>query len=117
MVRPEWLATRSEEPIDPALPIVDSHHYLYDRPGCRYLIKEFLGDVHSGHNIRASVIVQARSMLRAGAAPHLAPLGETEFANGMAAMSASGSYGEVRVCSGIVGYADLTLGDAIRLGA
>jgi predicted TIM-barrel fold metal-dependent hydrolase len=64
--------------------------------------------------VRATVIVQARAMLRADAPPHLQPLGETEFANGVAAMSASGLYGNARVCAGMVGFADLTLGEAIR---
>jgi predicted TIM-barrel fold metal-dependent hydrolase len=41
-------------------------------------------------------------------------VGETEFVNGVAAMSASGLYGPSRLCAGIVGYADLTLGDAVR---
>jgi L-fuconolactonase len=113
-VRPEWLATRVEEALEPALPIVDAHHHLYDRPGYRYLLDDFLRDIDSGHNIRATVIVQARSMLRADAPPHLQPLGETEFANGVAAMSASGLYGDARVCAGIAGFADFTLGDAIR---
>ena len=35
------------------------------------------------------------------------PVGETEFVNGVAAMSASGSYGTTEVCAGIVGHADL----------
>ncbi|WP_181360583.1 amidohydrolase [Variovorax sp. WS11] len=113
-VRPDWLASREEEALEPALPIVDSHHHLYDRPGSRYLLDDLLRDLNCGHNVRATVIVQARSMLRVDAPPHLQPLGETEFANGMAAMSASGIYGDTRVCAGIVGYADLTLGSAIR---
>lgn len=113
-VRPDWLATRHEEALDPTIPVVDSHHHLYDRPGIRYLLDEFLQDLQAGHDIRATVHLQARSMLRADAPPNLQPLGETEFANGIAAMSASGLYGDVRVCAGIVGFADLTLGDAIR---
>ena len=90
-VRPEWLATHQEPPLDPMLAVIDSHHHLYDRPGCRYLLDDLLRDLYDGHNVRATVHVQARSMLRAGAPPHLQPLGETEFANGVAAMSASGS--------------------------
>jgi L-fuconolactonase len=113
-VRPEWLATREEEPLDAALPIVDAHHHLYDRPGSRYLLDDLLRDLYSGHNVRATVIVQARAMLRADALPHLQALGETEFANGVAAMSASGLYGDARVCAGIVGFADFTRGDAVR---
>lgn len=113
-VRPEWLASRVEQPLDPALPIVDSHHHLYDRPGSRYLLDNYLEDLYSGHNVRATVIVQARSMLNPHAQPDVQPLGETEFANGVAAMSASGIYGDARVCAGIVGFADLTLGDRVR---
>ena len=43
------------------------------------------------------------------------PVGETEFVNGIAAMSASGGFGSTRVAGGIVGFADLALGD--RVGA
>jgi L-fuconolactonase len=41
-------------------------------------------------------------------------VGETEFANGMAAMSASGIYGSTRHCAGIVGHADLSLGSRVE---
>ncbi len=42
------------------------------------------------------------------------PVGETEFANGIAAMSGSGIYGNTRACAGIVGHADLTLGSRVE---
>jgi L-fuconolactonase len=42
------------------------------------------------------------------------PVGETEFVAGIAAMSDSGNYGKTRVAAGIVGYADLTLGDRVE---
>jgi predicted TIM-barrel fold metal-dependent hydrolase len=42
------------------------------------------------------------------------PVGEVEFANGVAAMAASGTYGKTRVCAGIVGTADLSLGAAVE---
>ena len=41
-------------------------------------------------------------------------IGETEFVNGVAAMSASGTYGDFRACAGIVSKADLLLGDAVK---
>lgn len=113
-IRPEWLVATPEGPIEPTIPVVDAHHHLYDRPGGRYLLDELLTDLHSGHDVQATVIVQARSMLRADVAPALQPLGETEFANGVAAMSASGNYGRARVGAAIVGQADLLLGDAVR---
>ena len=110
---PEWLANYSEEILEPELPIVDPHHHLWDR-GYRYLLEEFLADIGSGHNIQASVFVQCNSMYRADGDPDLAPVGETEFVNGIAAMSASGNYGPARVCAGIVGFAEMRLGDRVE---
>ena len=44
----------------------------------------------------------------------MAPVGEVEFVNGIAAMSASGNYGPCRVAEAIIGHADLTLGAPVR---
>jgi predicted TIM-barrel fold metal-dependent hydrolase len=112
-VNEDWLALRREEPIDPNLPIIDPHHHLWDR-GLRYLFDELKDDIDTGgHNIRATVYLQCGSMYRAEGDPKLAPVGETEFVNGVAAMSASDLYGSVRFCAGIVGFADLLLGAAV----
>jgi predicted TIM-barrel fold metal-dependent hydrolase len=114
-VREEWLSTTMEEALDPAQTIIDPHHHLWDQPGWRYLLDELLADLRSGHDVRATVYVQSsRSMLRADGPPAMRGVGETEFANGIAAMCASGAYGAVRACAGIVGAADLTLGEAVR---
>jgi L-fuconolactonase len=104
-----WLEGRKEDALDPSLPIVDPHHHLWDR-GSRYLLDEFRADLDSGHDIRATVFVQCDAMYRAEGDPDFAPVGETEFVNGVAAMSASGGYGPTRVCAGIVGFADLQIG-------
>jgi len=104
-----WLRGRREAIIEPDLPIVDPHHHLWDR-GSRYLLDEFSSDIETGHNIRGSVFVQCDSMYRADGDPDFAPVGETEFVNGVAAMSASGGYGPARICAGIVGFAELRLG-------
>ncbi|MGH7047100.1 MAG: amidohydrolase family protein [Stellaceae bacterium] len=114
-VRPDWLDRRREEIIDPALPIVDPHHHLVNRPETgRYLLPELLADTGSGHNITKTVYLEWLSMYRAHGRTELRPVGEVEFANGVAAMSASGAYGATRVCAGIVGYADLALGAAVE---
>jgi L-fuconolactonase len=113
-VRPEWLARRHEEAIDPDLPIVDAHHHLWDRPGWRYLFDEYLGDIgRCGHNITASVFMQCQAMYRADGPEELRVIGETEFVNGIAAMSASGRYGSARICAGIVGHANLLIGERV----
>src|SRR6202521_5990024 len=109
-VREDWLAQWGEAILEPDLPIVDPHHHLWDRPGWRYLLEDLLADVNSGHRIVATVFVRCRSMYRRDGPEELRPLGETEFVNGVAAMSASGGYGAARICAGIVGPADLRLG-------
>jgi predicted TIM-barrel fold metal-dependent hydrolase len=112
--RPRWLAQREEEVLDPARPIVDPHHHLWDRGGQRYLLDDITSDIASGHNVIATVYVEARSMYRAKGPEAFRPVGEVEFANGAAAMSASGGYGPAAVCAGIVGHVNLLLGDEAR---
>jgi predicted TIM-barrel fold metal-dependent hydrolase len=112
--REDWLAQHTEEIIDPKRPIVDPHHHLWDRGGLRYMIEEISIDIASGHNIIATVYVEARSMYRAGGPEEFRPVNEVEFANGTAAMSASGGYGPALICAGIVGHANLLLGDRVK---
>ena len=115
-VRPDWLARRKEPALEPDLPIVDPHHHLIDRPesGC-YLLPDLLADIAGGgHNVAATVYLEWLSMYRASGPVEMRPVGEIEFANGVAAMSASGSYGKPRVCAGIVGHADLALGARVK---
>jgi L-fuconolactonase len=99
-----------EEALAPELPIVDAHHHLWERPGDRYLLNDYLEEARTGHDIRATVFVECGAFYRKGASDLMAPVGQTEFANGMAAMAASGVYGDTLVCAGIVGTADLRAG-------
>jgi L-fuconolactonase len=112
-VRQAWLDRHHEAILEPALPIVDPHHHLWDRPGWRYLLDELLADLGSGHNIVATVFLQCGAMHRADGPEALRPVGETEFVAGVAAMGASGGYGPTRLCAGIVGHADLRLGAGV----
>lgn len=128
----------SEPILEPDLPIVDPHHHLWDRPKevlrnlppiehgfmdiirevPRYLLDELLADLKSGHNIRGTIYMECGAMYRADGPDGLKCVGETEFVNGIAAMTASGLYGDVRACAGIVGHVDLREGagveDALR---
>ena len=110
--RPAWLALTAEPALEPELPIIDPHHHLWDRPGNRYLLEELLEDTRE-HNLRQTVFVECSSMYRVDGPEELRVVGETEFVQGVAAMSASGQYGETRVATGIVGTADLRLGDRV----
>jgi predicted TIM-barrel fold metal-dependent hydrolase len=119
--------------LEPDLPIVDPHHHLWDftafaaalpstghgfediiRGVPRYLLDALLADLHSGHNVRATVYLEGGAMYRADGPEPLRCVGETEFVNGVAAMSASGLYGDVRACAGIVGHVDLRMGEGVE---
>ena len=110
----QWLSQVEEEVLEPGLPICDPHHHLWDYPESRYLLHEILQDLNSGHNIRSTVFVECNSMFRADGPKEMKPIGETEFVQGIAAMSASGQFGDTRVAAGIVGFADLSLGSRVK---
>jgi len=109
-----WTKQRQEPALEPDLPIVDPHHHQWDDERGPYLIRELAEDVGTGHNIVATVFIECGAMYRAGGPDEMKPVGEVEFVNGMAAMSASGRYGKARLCAGIVGHADLMLGDRAK---
>jgi len=110
----EWLARSTEAAVEPELPILDPHHHLWDRPnGSRYLLDEVVADARS-HNVLQTVFIECGSMYRADGPDDLKPVGETEFVQGIAAQSASGDSGPTRIAAGIVGTADLLLGDRVR---
>jgi predicted TIM-barrel fold metal-dependent hydrolase len=122
----------TETILEPDLPIVDPHHHLWDRRAAPrenlpppkhgfeammrtvplYLLDQLLADLNRGHKVVATVYMECGAMYRKDGLVEMRPVGETEFVNGVAAMTASGLYGEVRACAGIVGHADLRLGAA-----
>ena len=112
----EWLDLVKEEIIEPDLPICDPHHHLWDRNShqpiqSRYLLDEILEDINGGHNIVSTVFIECGAMFKTDGPEHMKPVGETEFVNGIAAMSASGIYGKAKISAGIVGTVDLTIGE------
>src|ERR1700687_5592057 len=113
-----WLELTVEAALEPGLPICDPHHHLWDmrpaRVSERYLLDEILEDTGSGHNIESTVFIECGAMYKAGGAQALRPLGETEFVNGIAAMSAAGEYGPPPIAAGLAGPADLRLGDGVE---
>ncbi|MCZ4061040.1 hypothetical protein O3W44_21050 [Pantoea sp. LMR881] len=111
-VREHWLELHHEKALMPELPIVDAHHHLWDRQSGVYLAPEFSRDIQlSGHRVLSSVYIQCRSMLRRNGPEALRPVGEIEFASGVAAMFDSGHYGQALGCEAIVGGASLLAGD------
>jgi L-fuconolactonase len=108
---PAWLAASVEEALEPELPIIDCHHHLSEHWG-GYLLPELLRDTGSGHSIRATVYVQCGWHYRSSGTETLRPLGETE-AVVLLAEQADAIPSAPKVAAGIVGYADLCLGDAV----
>lgn len=113
----EWIDGTVEEALEPDLPICDPHHHFwefrYERPAHHYLLDDLLADIGAGHNVVSTVFIECSAMYRRDGPEEMRVVGEVEFVNGIAAMSASGLYGEARVAAGIVGHADLTLGSAV----
>lgn len=123
----------TEAILEPDLPIIDPHHHLWDlRPmigvfpepphpfiatlarSSYYTFNELHADATSGHNVIGTVYMECGAFYRAGAGDALKVVGEVEYVNGVAAQSASGLYGDIRLCEAIVGHADLRLGDGAR---
>src|SRR4029077_10002899 len=104
-------------PLKPDLRIVDPHQHLIDGPESgTYLLPDLLADIASGHNVVATVYLEWLSMYRADGPVEMRRVVEMECATGVAAMCASGSYGKPRVCAGIVGHGELTLGAGVAKG-
>ncbi len=110
-----WLNSVQETALEPELPIRDPHHHLWDkRPGSvqdRYMLDEMLVDVGGGHNIVSTVFIECGTMFKKDGPEAFRCVGETEFVNGIAAMSASGIYGKTQIAAGIIGTVDPRIGD------
>ena len=87
-----WLAKLEEDVLEPDIPIVDPHHYLWLRGVYTYLMPELATDMDCVYNIAATVFAECHSMYRKGGPEEERSLGETEFVTGQAAMSASGEF-------------------------
>jgi predicted TIM-barrel fold metal-dependent hydrolase len=114
----DWLALTQEPTLEPEIPICDPHHHFWDFrpqriPYQRYLLHELADDINSGHNVRSTVFIEARSMYRADGPEEMRPVGEVEFVQGLAAASASGLYGPARAAATIIGHANLNLGERV----
>ena len=110
--REDWLGRTQETALDPEQPICDPHHHFWDYPTSRYLAEEFLQDVGGGHRILKTVFVECLQFYEASASAQMQPVGETETVDRMAREAATKDGPDL--AAGIVGFADLMLGDAVR---
>lgn len=108
-IRVEWLAQHAEDALEPSLPIIDAHHHLWELPGKTYRSEDLIGDLSSGHNMKATVFVECHTHYRTDGPREYAPLGETAFALSEARRAQTA----VHVAAAQVGNADLALGAAV----
>jgi predicted TIM-barrel fold metal-dependent hydrolase len=111
--RETWLAQTVEEAIEPGLLICDPHHHLWDYPGSRYLVDEFVADIGGGHRVVKTVFVECKQFYRTEGPEEFRPAGETAFIDRIAGKVNTRS-GVTDIAAGIVGFADLSLGLAVQ---
>ena len=113
----EWLASVTEDILEPARPIIDPHHHLWataSRWG-RYLLEDLMADTGSGHNIEKTVFIDCGASYRTDGPTHLRPVGETEFVAALAQQSAAAQArdpSKTRI-AGIVSFANMMLGEQL----
>lgn len=104
-----WLDQVQEEIIDPARPIIDPHHHLWDDAHRgSYLLSQLWRDTGSGHRVEKTVFIECRAKWRRDGAEAMKPVGEAEWVARIARASREGGGGAV--IAGFVGHADLRLG-------
>jgi predicted TIM-barrel fold metal-dependent hydrolase len=110
-IRADWLSLSDEEPVDPEVALIDAHHHLWDKPDGRYMREEMAADIAGGHNVVATVFVEARPNHETTGDPALCSLKETRMAAAVAVACERRTPSGPRVAAAIVGYVDLLLGN------
>jgi predicted TIM-barrel fold metal-dependent hydrolase len=110
--RTDWLALHAEEIIEPTLPIIDAHHHIWTEAQNPYLLENFAADLATGHNVVASVAVQAHYGYRAEGPEHLRCVGESEKLAAVRSAARSRAL-DADVGAAFVGFADLMLAERV----
>lgn len=112
MMNRQWLERRTEEALEPALPIIDAHHHLWNyqtRYG-HYDLADLRLDTGSGHNIEATVFIDCGANYLTDGPEAFRCVGETIFVAERADESDRSAGPPI---AAIVSHADLDLGDAV----
>lgn len=111
-----WLEQVQEEALEPDLPICDPHHHLWEwretATQNHYALDEILDDVSGGHNIISTVFIECGAEFRKDGPEDFRCVGETDYVLSIAE-AAERSGANTKVAAGIVGTADLKIGDAV----
>ncbi len=111
----KWLASVTEEIVEPERAIIDTHHHLWKTasPWGTYVLKDLWEDTDSGHNIEKTVFIDCHSNYRKDGPDHLKPIGETEFVAAVAEESAQQD-GKATIAA-IISHANMMLGEAVEM--
>lgn len=117
--RDAWRAQIDEAPLEPDIPIIDAHHHIWPEAPLAgmepYGVQALTADkTSSGHDIIATVFVEAYTRYRKDGPPALRSVGETEFAAQVGAAADQRGAGAAGLCAAIVANADMMLGDAVE---
>lgn len=111
----DWLDLIQDSALEPDLPICDPHHHLWtgrvNSVQTQYLVDELRDDLAGGHNIVSTVFIECGAFFRPDGPEAFRCIGETETVAEMTDAAASGADGTTKIAKGIVGTADLKLGD------
>ena len=110
--RSDWLALVHEDILEPDLPIVDAHHHIWEQEGNVYGLPELHSDLSDGHNIVATVVVEAHAFYRKVGPKSLRSVGETETLIGL--LKNAPDLAAKGYCQAIVANVDLTLGTGVE---
>ena len=110
----EWISLTHEDPVDPKRRILDPHHHFWGADDCHdlghaYPHEQLLAEM-GGHDVAGSVYIECDAAWRKDGPEHLRPVGETASVAAQAKRTETGR-APIR---GIVGWADLKLGDAVQ---
>ena len=116
-INEEWLEKIKEDAIEPEIPIIDPHHHLWNQANVhvdkQYMIENLVADLDSGHNVVSTVFIECSAFYRETGPTFFRPVGETELVNQVAEEAAADGSETRKLCAGIVGHADLTLGEEV----
>ncbi|RJG03271.1 amidohydrolase family protein [Noviherbaspirillum sedimenti] len=105
------VAVEAEQIVRPDLPVVDAHFHVWNMTGFDYFAPEYLRDVSAGHKVEASIYVECDMGYSDNANAHYRPVGETEYVMRQLKLARGATHD---FASGIVGSANLLLGEAVR---
>lgn len=100
-----------EDIVLPHLPVIDAHMHLWDRIGFDYFAPEFLADVMDGHSVQSSIYVECGMAYDAFSADPMLAVDETRYVQRQIALATGQRH---KLAEGILGAANLLLGDAVQ---